>query len=1025
MKGFHLRSRILAPLIFVMVLVISACGFAIYQQEERHLGSELEHQLAEARSLYFAEIASQSEKLKVTLDVIARDRIFRQAMEERDRERLLEHARPVYEHLQRDYQITHFYFDDPNRVNILRVHQPGRFGDLIERFTAKNAELSQETAVGIELGTLGTFTLHAMKPVFNGTKLIGYIELGEEIDPILQRLRHSLNQELMVVIDKQYLRKEDWERGMAMLGRQIEWDRFPELAVVSQTFRTLPSGLNSFLRETVGSLQSAKIEFQIGERPYRARMLPIEDAQSRLIAGVLVASDMAEHANTLHQLIIRIGVLVLILAAFLVVPFYIVLGNTEKHLNKLFDNLRQKRQHLISAQRLAHLGNWSWDRNLKVQDASHEAKRILGLVSVTPSMASPRVLDSIHPDDRDEFLGFVEKIRSLDSAQELIHRIVRPNGQVCTVRNWTEPTFGEDGAIAGFQSSIQDVTEQVQAKKRAAQLGQILKHSWNEIYTFDAETLSFIDLSDGLRQNLGYSKNEMAGMRPMDIMPDLSQEQLEVMMQPLRTGKLRQYGFEAEHRRGDGSRYPVEVSLQYASLGKAGTYIAIVQDISSRRHYIDQLKHKTLHDQLTGLPNRSLLLDHLYHSMEEAKRESEPLSVLMVKALRLREINDLLGHANGDEILKETARCLHTVIRKSDTLARMGSNEFAIVLHGATLEQAQVVARKIQQQFENPVVTGDIQVEIETTIGIAIYPDHSDNPQGLLQYADIAMQVAKNEPYGISVYNAGNDPYSKRRLQLHGELRKAIKDSSLTLYYQPKIDIVTRKIVGVEALARWPHPTEGMIPPNDFIPLIEQSGLIRPFTLWALETAIVQAAQWQQDGHRLSVSVNLSTRNLVDPDLPDMIHQQIERHELDPALLTLEITESAIMYRPEFAMEALNKLNAMGVKLSIDDFGTGYSSLSYLRRLPVHELKIDRSFVANIYENDSDAMIVSSTIELAHNLGMSVVAEGIEEAETLDLLGSFRCDFAQGYYISRPTPAEELADLLNASSAALRDNRTG
>jgi len=1023
LRGLRLRSRILTPLIIVMLLVITACGIAIYQQGKGHLKEDLDRQVEEARTVYFAELTSHTEKLKIALDVLARDRVLRLAMARRDRETLLRHAKPVFERLRHEYQVSHFSFHGPDLLNLLRVHQPSRSEDRIERFTAKNAETSQETATGIELGPLGTLSLRAMKPVFDGSTLLGYIELGEEIGPIIQRLRHSLHQELLVVIDKQYLEKSDWQLGMTTLGRQTPWDRFPELAIASQTFKTLPAGLESALRETLSALRDAKIEFLLGNKPYQARLLPIEDAQYKLIAGILIASDMSEHTQTLQQMITQIGLLIMILAACLVIPFYFILGNTERHLNGLFETLRNKRQRLISAQRLSHLGNWSWDLNLDIQDSSHEANRILGRTSGRSTNVPGKVLDHVHPDDRTEFLGFIEKIRNLENVRELIHRVARPDGQECIVRNWTEPTFDGDGLITGYQSSIQDITERVHAQKRAAQLGQILKHSWNEIYTFDADTLAFIDISDGLRQNLGYEKAEMSGMRPMDIMPGYSKDYLSSLMQPLRSGEKKQFGFEAEHLRRDGSRYPVEVSLQYASVGKAGTYIAIVLDISNRRHYIEQLEHKTLHDQLTELPNRTLLIDHLSYALGEARRDATKMSVLMVKALRLREINDLLGHANGDEILKETARCLQTVIRKSDTLARMGSNEFAIVLHETNLDQAQIVARKIQQQFESPVVTGDIQVEIETTIGIALYPDHADNPQGLLQYADIAMQVAKKEPSGISVYNAENDPYSKRRLQLHGALRNAIKESSLVLHYQPKLDIATRTIVGVEALARWPHPSEGMIPPNDFIPLIEQSGLIRPFTLWALETAIIQAAQWQRDGYRLSVSVNLSTRNLVDPDLPDLIQQLLERHYLSPDLLTLEITESAVMYRPEFAMGALDKLNTMGVKLSIDDFGTGYSSLSYLRRLPVHELKVDRSFIANIYESDCDAMIVNSTIDLAHNLGMTVVAEGIEEKETLELLGAFRCDLAQGYYISRPQPAENLKEILTASQSWQGDSR--
>ena len=826
-----------------MLMVITVCGIVIYQQEERHLRDELDRQLSEARAIYSDELASQNEKLKIALDVLARDRVLRSAMAESDRDTLLKYARPIFEQLRHEYQISYFYFHSPDLINLLRVHQPGRYGDPIKRVTARSAQSSLDTATGIELGSMGTFSLRAMKPIFEGPKLFGYIELGEEIDPIIQRLHDSLHQELLVMIDKQYLKKSDWQLGIATLGRQVDWDRFPEMAVVSQTFKTLPTGLESFLGETIAGLSDSKIEFTFDDKSYQASLLPIEDSQHRLIAGVLVASDVTGHTQILQQMISRIGLLIVILTAFLVVPFYFILGNTERHLNRLFENLRNKRQRLISAQRLAHLGNWSWDLNLDVQDASHEANRILGRTSGRSSIASVHVPEVIHTDDQEEFLGFIDKVRSSKSVQEFIHRIARPDGQKCIVRNLTEPTFGDDGAITGYQSSIQDITERLHAQKRAVQLGQILKHSWNEIYTFDADTLAFIDISDGLCQNLGYEKTEMFGMRPMDIMPGYSPDKLSALIQPLLSGEKKQLGFEAEHLRRDGSRYPIEVSLQYASADKAGTYIAIVLDISSRRHYIEQLKHKTLHDQLTGLPNRTLLIDHLNLALDEARRTSGRLSVLMVKALRLREINDLLGHTSGDEILKETTHCLQTVIRKSDTLARMGSNEFAVVLHEADLDQARIIARKIQQQFESPVVTGDIQVEIETTIGIAFYPDHADNPQGLLQYSDIAMQIAKKEPSGISVYNAGNDPYSKRRLQLHGELRNAIKESLLTLHYQPKIDVATRTIVGVEALARWPHPSEGMIPPNDFIPLIEQSGWARHVTYWALETASRQDAQ--------------------------------------------------------------------------------------------------------------------------------------------------------------------------------------
>jgi len=310
--------------------------------------------------------------------------------------------------------------------------------------------------------------------------------------------------------------------------------------------------------------------------------------------------------------------------------------------------------------------------------------------------------------------------------------------------------------------------------------------------------------------------------------------------------------------------------------------------------------------------------------------------------------------------------------------------------------------------FDAPVAVEDTSLEIDLVIGAALYPEHSEEPGLLLQRADIAMRTAKKESVEFCTYDPKDDPHSLKQLRLLGELRQALARKELQLYYQPQVDLATGKTVSVEALARWPHPAEGMIPPGNFIPMVEQSGLIKPFTLWVLEEAITQMCDWQSRGIELRVSVNLSTRNLLDPKLPDLIAAILNDHGVDPVNLTLEVTESAVMSRPENSLKVLKRLQDMGFKLSIDDFGTGYSSLAYLKKMPVNELKIDRSFIFGMESNEDDSMIVRSIIDLSQNLGLEVVAEGVEDELTLTLLTTLKCNLAQGFHLCRPVPAFEL-----------------
>jgi diguanylate cyclase (GGDEF)-like protein len=442
---------------------------------------------------------------------------------------------------------------------------------------------------------------------------------------------------------------------------------------------------------------------------------------------------------------------------------------------------------------------------------------------------------------------------------------------------------------------------------------------------------------------------------------------------------------------------------------------AIARDITDRKRMEETLRHQALHDALTGLPNRTLLRDRVHQATLAARRDRRPLALLVMDLDQFKEVNDTLGHEAGDILLQQMSARLQNAIRASDTVARLGGDEFAVLLPIVHRAGATRVALKLLEAIEPPIPLAEHGVEIRLSIGIALYPDHGEDAEALLRRADVAMYAAKHRGSGFQVYEPNQDQYSPQRLALRAELRAAIERDELTLHYQPKVDLATARIAGVEALIRWQHPRHGLVPPGQFIPWAEEVGLIHPISHWVLQAAIKQAGAWHAAGLDLPIAVNLSAADLHDDALSQTIGDLLESLNVPPADLVLEITESKIMTDPGRALGTLARLHTMGVPIALDDFGTGYSSLGYLKRLPVTQVKIDKSFVIDMATDQNDAAIVLATISLSHALGLTVVAEGVEETATWEALASLGCDQVQGYYVARPMAAADFLEWLQAS----------
>jgi diguanylate cyclase (GGDEF)-like protein/PAS domain S-box-containing protein len=548
------------------------------------------------------------------------------------------------------------------------------------------------------------------------------------------------------------------------------------------------------------------------------------------------------------------------------------------------------------------------------------------------------------------------------------------------------------------------------------------------ILRLDADGVA-VEVNPALEQMLDAGAEELIGSRFSAHLIGEHRQTVDELLAETVAGKREAFALEARctTRTGGSLWAHVRAVAERREPGAPVRVVAMIEDISDRKRAEQELirqsqinQHQALHDPLTGLPNRLLFGERIGQAILHAQRNNTKLAVVLMDLDRFKEVNDSLGHSAGDHLLTKVGERMRDAVRASDTVARLGGDEFGLLLPELSDgEGALPVITRIRAALERPVFVHSLPLAVEASIGIAIYPDHGTDAQSLIQKADVAMYDSKRDNASHTFYDEGSHEYDVTRLTLVAELRRAIAGRELILHYQPKAALDDGQVRSVEALLRWAHPERGMVFPDSFIPIAQETGLIGPLTLYVIEEALRQGRQWRDSGLDLSISVNLSTRNLLDRDFPNQVAALLKRWGMGPEWLELEVTESSMLANPTRAKVVLNELSELGMRLSIDDFGTGYSSLSYLRQLPVDEIKIDRSFVMAMGEQADDAVIVRSTVDLGRNLGLEVVAEGVETLELWNTLRELGCNTAQGYFLSRPVPAEELTGWLRARPGTL------
>ena len=664
----------------------------------------------------------------------------------------------------------------------------------------------------------------------------------------------------------------------------------------------------------------------------------------------------------------------------------------------------------------------------QIVEANRAAEQILGVRFESmqhylfgPGSAAFKRLDGT-PLPHEE-LQVAAVFRTGQAQHRALEGFLRPDSQLHWIEIDAAPVREADGAITHAVITFIDVTERVEAERviqvSEARFRALTEQSNDFTAIVDAEG-RFQYASPSYRRILGYEPEELLGASVFSLIhPDDLLRILTIFSEGLQTN-IPLARAECQMSRADGSWLTVEAVAYNCLENPAITGIVITsRDITERVAMEEALRYQSQYDSLTGMPNSAQFIEILERETPTAQVEQKSMAVLVLDIDRFKDVNDTFGHHHGDLLVQQVGIRLQQIVPAPDVVSRLSGDEFAILLLQADEARAEAVASAIHHALEEPCNVDGYPVQIDVSIGASLYPAHANDAITLLRRADMTMYAAKQSHDGYALFQSAFEQYNPQRLSLISELRRAIATGELRLYYQPKIDLQSRASGSVEALIRWQHPSRGLIAPDQFIPLAEQTGLIAPLSHWVLEEAMRQCREWIRAGQKLRVSVNLSALNLRDATLPKTIAAMLEHYHVPAHLLCIELTESAVMTDPHRSLDILAQIFALGVHISIDDFGTGYSSLAYLKQLPIDELKIDRSFVQHMTTNNADATIVRSTINLAHSFGLSVVAEGVEDVATLELLSTLHCDLAQGYYMSRPLPVEHLERWLSETAKSI------
>ena len=991
-----------------------------------------------------------------------------------DREELLEHYTPQFLALRDGLDVAHFYFHTAYGHNLLRLHRPDRYGDRIDRHTMNAVLGGQQVSVGIELGPLGIMALRAIERVETPDgRLVGFVELGVDLHSLLEVLNRDHGADFVVITHKEELDREGWEISMELSDSSATWEQFQNVVVSYESQPGLAVQLANIIEADPGVREDSANQrmnyLTLNERQIMALTYPLRDLTGAQRGDVIALRDVTDATAEMQQVGRTVSLAAGMLSAALVCFLYVALRRVDRGIQSQQADLLRSRERLDFAMSVANDGVWDW--NVLTNEVSFD-DRYFTMVGYEVG-AFPGTFDAwksrVHPEDfprvhaaMSSFLGdetdtFDSEFRFLCADGE--YRWLRGRGKIVargadgkptrfvgthshiskrkqaeaekehaaatlSKRNRTLESLNRLGGDLTLATSIEEIGKRTVSVLReqdgAPLIGIYLVDdtgNYLELTYYDAIRVDDALLSSARRLPIASSFNGLA-LQQGDIIhcADFANDERihpEVQAAFVKAGARAETILPLIFRgRPMGTIaivYPEPVEYgeeeRWAHNAVAQTVAIAIENL----HNLEELGFQARHDSLTGLPNRLALHEYFEHLVQPG-HDDLSVVLLLLDLNRFKEVNDTLGHHIGDELLCALSHRLRPNVHKlGGQLYRLGGDEFAVVLLQPASEAA-AIATSIGEELRRPVAIRGLNLELDSSIGVAIYPEHGTDSHELLRCADIAMYQAKAGIWAFRIYQEDDDDKSPQRLEMLSKFRAALENDQLDLYFQPRIMLEDQNTLSCEALLRWEIEDQQFMGPDEFIPLVETTDLIHPLTLWVLRRALEQANEWSRRGLNLTVSVNVSGRNLIDVEFPAKVMALMKEVGATGKQLQIEITETVLVADPERALHVLRALSGLGISIAIDDFGTGYSSLSYLKKLPLNALKVDASFVQDMLRREQDAVIVQSTISLAHSLGLRVVAEGVEELEVVRRLQEMECDEAQGYYFSEPLPASSFED---------------
>ncbi|MDX1914871.1 MAG: EAL domain-containing protein [Methylophilus sp.] len=665
---------------------------------------------------------------------------------------------------------------------------------------------------------------------------------------------------------------------------------------------------------------------------------------------------------------------------------------------------------LKEAQRIAHIGSWDVDIVNDVLTWSDETFRIWEIDKTAFAATLAAFLETVHPDDREKVSDAYNQSIINKTVYQIEHRLLFPDGRVKYIQERGEPYYDETGRPVRFIGTALDITERKQFEKLVSMQNYALDHMGEAVYLVD-ESAQILYVNNAACEMLGYTQDELLAMRICDHDPVYDPSTWGQHWKDLLNRKT--ITLETVHKTKAGILVPIEVNANAIEHEGQHFNFSLVRDIRERKRIEAQMHHQASYDMLTGLPNRRLLIDRLREEISKAKRSGSNVAILFIDLDRFKEINDTLGHHQGDQVLIQAAQRIQQCVRESDTLARMGGDEFVVILSGIT-EMAHLgrVAQGIIEAMTSPFVLDNQISYVSASIGIANYPSDVDSLEGLISAADQAMYVAKERGRnGFSFFTPAMQKQVQQRLSLANDLREAIRKEQLQIYLQPIVNISTGFVVKAEALLRWKHPQHGMVPPDMFIPIAEETGMIHEIGDWVFHQAAHAMSRWLRvctaKNDCCQISVNMSARQFIPSEIGTAWIKHLETINVPTRHMVIEITESLLLGDEVDIMGKLHRFRQAGIKVALDDFGTGYSAMSYLKKFNIDYLKIDRSFVRDLETDTNDRAITEAIVVMAHKLGLKTIAEGVETEQQKAILAEVGCDYVQGYFYAKPMPVEE------------------